>query len=233
MANMAEGGVRTNVYIDGFNLYYRALKGSGYKWLDVFALSTASLPRSCAIQTVNYYTAHVSGRLDPDAPRRQHAYIRALQTIPNIRVHHGNHIVTEKWAGLVQPARFKPDAPEPWWHWFSRLFGFVPQVAYIRKTEEKGSDVKLGVHLVRDAYTAAFDHAAILTNDTDLVEPIRIVTRDLRLPVTLLTPVAKPATSLVRVATGVRHISPYLGPCQLPEFIPVPNKKPIRKPAGW
>ncbi|HEX3443950.1 MAG TPA: hypothetical protein VHS80_04480 [Chthoniobacterales bacterium] len=37
-----------------------------------------------------------------------------------------------------------------------------------RATEEKGSDVNLGVHLVRDAFKASFDEAAVLTNDTDL-----------------------------------------------------------------
>jgi hypothetical protein len=37
--------------------------------------------------------------------------------------------------------------------------GAAPQVAYVWKTEEKGSDVNLGVHLVRDAYTRAFDEA--------------------------------------------------------------------------
>lgn len=29
---------RTNVYIDGFNLFYGALKGSPYKWLNLEAL---------------------------------------------------------------------------------------------------------------------------------------------------------------------------------------------------
>ena len=48
-------------------------------------------------------------------------------------------------------------------------------------------DVNLGVHLVCDGFKGAFDVAAILTNDTDLVEPIRIVTKEIRLPVTLLT----------------------------------------------
>jgi hypothetical protein len=48
------------------------------------------------------------------------------------------------------------------------------------------SDVNLGVHLVRDGFKGAFDVAAVLTNDTDLVEPIRIVTKEIRLPVTLL-----------------------------------------------
>jgi len=71
---------RTIVYIDGFNLYYRALKGTPHKWLDIEAMSRAALPASCVIERVNYYTAHISGRVDPGAPRRQHAYLRALAT---------------------------------------------------------------------------------------------------------------------------------------------------------
>jgi hypothetical protein len=58
----------------------------------------------------------------------------------------------------------------------------------------------------------AFDEAAVLTNDTDLVEPIRIATQEAKLPVTLLTPVSKPATSLAGVSSHIRHIQPYLGP---------------------
>jgi hypothetical protein len=27
--------MRANIYIDGFNLYYRALKGTPYRWLDL------------------------------------------------------------------------------------------------------------------------------------------------------------------------------------------------------
>jgi hypothetical protein len=79
----------------------------------------------------------------------------------------------------------------------------------------------------------AFDFAAMLTNDTDRVEPVRIVTQELGLPVTLLTPIAKPATSLARVMSSVRHIQPYIGPCQLPDEIPLPAKKPISKPTEW
>jgi hypothetical protein len=89
------------------------------------------------------------------------------------------------------------------------------------------------VHLVRDAFRRAFDVAAVLTNDTDLVEPVRIVTQELGMHVTLLTPTNKPANSLAAVSTSVRHIHPYIGPCQLPDPIPVPGKRPIRKPASW
>jgi len=160
--------MRTIVYNDGFNLYCRALKGTSHKWPDVAAMSRAALPTTCQIERVNYDTAHVSGRTDPTSPARQHAYLRALSTVPGVVIHYGNFLVTQKWAGLVQPPQFRPS--------FTLPAGAAPQVAYVWKTEEKGSDVNLGVHLVRDAFKGSFDLAAVLTNDTDLVEPIRIVT---------------------------------------------------------
>lgn len=218
--------MRTIVYIDGFNLYYRALKGTPHKWLDIEALSGAVLPAGHRIEAVKYYTARVSGRVDPGAPARQHAYLQALGTLPKVSIYYGNFMVGRKWSGLVLPPQLRPTFPLP--------AGAAPVVAYTWKTEEKGSDVNLGVHLVRDAFRQSFDVPAVSTNDTDLVEPIRIVSQELGLPVILLAPTAQPATSLVRVATGgVRHIQPYIGPCQLPNPIPVAGKKPITKPTGW
>jgi len=36
--------MRTYVYVDGFNLYYSALKNTPYKWLDLRALFARILP---------------------------------------------------------------------------------------------------------------------------------------------------------------------------------------------
>src|ERR1044072_8377668 len=69
--------MRTIIYIDGLNLYYRALKGTRHKWLDLEALSYASLPPNLSIAQINYYTTRVSGRIDPNGPKDQHAYLRA------------------------------------------------------------------------------------------------------------------------------------------------------------
>jgi hypothetical protein len=216
---------RTIVYIDGFNLYYRALKGTAHKWLDLVAMSQAALPTGCIIKQVNYYTARISGRTDPTAPARQHAYLQALGSLPLVKIHYGSFQVAQKWAGLVQPADFRPVTALP--------PGPPPQVAYVWKTEEKGSDVNLGVHLVRDAFKGAFDLAAVLTNDTDLVEPVRIVTQELRLPVTLLSPSGQPASALISAATSLRHVRPYVGPCQMPDQVALPNGRTVTKPAGW
>ena len=34
----AQSTMRTFIYVDGFNLYYGALKGTAWKWLDLVAL---------------------------------------------------------------------------------------------------------------------------------------------------------------------------------------------------
>lgn len=217
---------RTIVYVDGFNLYYCALKGTAHKWLNLEALCHAVLPAAANIAAINYYTAYVSGRIDPSAQHRQNRYLRALATLPLVRIHHSNFLISKKWAGLVQPPQFRPP--------YAVAPGAALNVAYVWKTEEKGTDVALGAHLVRDAFTNSFDEAAVITNDTDLVEPIRIVTQEVKLPVTLLTPVSKrPAQSLVSVSTHVRHIESYLGACQFPSTMTAKSGKTLLKPSGW
>ena len=46
----------TNVYIDGFNLYYRALRHTPFKWLDLRKLSETLFPQD-TIHRVCYFTA--------------------------------------------------------------------------------------------------------------------------------------------------------------------------------
>jgi NYN domain len=216
--------MKTAIYIDGFNLYYLALKNSRHKWLNLRALCDAALPKVCSIVAINYYTARVSNRQNPSSPKDQNSYLNALKTLPSVHIHFGNFQTTKKWIFLVQPVEFKPvclilPIPNP-------TFGFVV------KTEEKASDVNLGAHLVRDAFSGAFEHAVVITNDTDLKEPLRIVVEEAKLPLTLLTPTGNPARELVKLATHLRHARPYLGACQFPDPVIGP-KGFIRKPIGW
>jgi hypothetical protein len=60
----------TNVYVDGFNLYYGRLKDTPYKWLDLGALCQALLPPN-KIQRICYFTAKISAQADPHQPVRQ------------------------------------------------------------------------------------------------------------------------------------------------------------------
>ncbi len=43
------------------------------------------------------------------------------------------------------------------------------------KTEQKGSDVNLAVHLLNDAWLDKYDCAVVVTNDSDLAEAMRLV----------------------------------------------------------
>jgi hypothetical protein len=53
---------RANVYIDGFNLFYGALKGrSPLKWLDLAAFGRALLLPDQELHRVRYFTARVGG----------------------------------------------------------------------------------------------------------------------------------------------------------------------------
>ena len=77
----------TNFYIDGFNLYYRALRGTPYKWLDLFKLCQSLMP-SHQVGQIRYFTTIIQVRPpDLQAAQRQATYIRALETIPNLSVH--------------------------------------------------------------------------------------------------------------------------------------------------
>jgi len=216
--------MKTVVYVDGFNLYYRALKNSAHKWLDLNALCEAALPAVCEIVRINYYAALVSGRRNPSAPRDQNVYLKALKTLPNFQIHLGTFQTTNRWMFLVQRVRFRPESQQ--------AAVPNPEFCLVEKREEKGSDVNLGAHMVGDAFTGVFDHAAVITDDTDLREPIRVVVEEARLPVTLLTPVDRPAGELRMTATHTRNLRPYLGVSQFSDPVSGP-KGPIAKPAGW
>ena len=51
----------TNLYIDGFNLYYRALKDTPFRWLDLHKLAETLFPED-TIHRVCYFTARLDIR---------------------------------------------------------------------------------------------------------------------------------------------------------------------------
>lgn len=212
---MGSTTVRVHVYVDGFNLYYRALRGTHYKWLNPVALARRVLAPTDTVEMLRYFTARVRARaVDPDAPRRQQIYLNALATIPETRCHFGRFLAKTKMRPLVaNPAQF----------------------VEVHDTEEKGSDVNLAVHLLNDAWRDRFDAALVMSQDTDLAEPIRMVSTDLNLPVGLVwLDGGRPNGALANAASFVRHInSTDLAASQLPNPLVRPDGTVITKPAGW
>lgn len=206
---------RTNIYIDGFNLFYGALKKTPHRWLNIETMCQLLLPNN-TIGEIKYFTAMVSARPgDPDQPVRQQLYIRALGTLPKVSVYYGHFLTSKVWMPKVMP----PGQP----------------MEYVRviKTEEKGSDVNLATQLLHDAHKDAFDVAVVVSNDSDLVGPIRIVREEMGKSVGALNPHKNPSRAMLPhldffkpIRAGVLQISQF--PDQLTD-----QHGPFTKPAGW
>jgi hypothetical protein len=201
------------VYVDGFNLYYRAVKGTPYRWLDISAMCQLLLPRDQILQ-IKYFTARVKPRPhDPDQPARQEAYLRALGTIPNLTIVFGSFLTHEVMMPLAPPAS-----------------GYVKVI----RTEEKGSDVNLATHLLVDGYNNEYELAVVVSNDSDLLAPIKVVINQLKKPVGLLNPARRKASrDLQKHAIFMKNIRKgVLRKSQFPPTL-TDTKGAFSKPASW
>ena len=208
---------RVIVYVDGFNLYYGAVRGTAFKWLNLGALCLRIMRPSDNLVAIKYYTALISARPhDPEAPVRQQMYLRALKTIPILSIYYGHflsHIVRMPLATSVTS-------------------GNVEYVEVL-KTEEKGSDVNLASHLLRDAYTGGFNLAVVVSNDSDLAEPIRIVREELGRRVGILNPQRNPSRVLQRNADFFKKIRAHaLRESQFPRTLHDAHGT-FHKPLAW
>jgi uncharacterized LabA/DUF88 family protein len=209
--------MRTSIYIDGFNFYYAAVKDTAHKWLDLRRVFATVLQPHHRITAINYYTAQVSGQRDPQQPLRQQSYWRALQaSTPELRIFKGRFLTHPVTWPLAQPQ-------------------VGQRYATVLKTEEKGSDVNLAVHLLNDAWLDAYDCAVIVSNDSDLAEAMRLVRQEhpgKRLGLVFARHRGgKPSYELSQHAHFVLRLSErVLAACQLPNPIPGTN---IHKPAAW
>lgn len=177
--------MKASIYVDGFNLYYGALKNTSFRWLDIAELCRIMLPRD-TINQLKYFTALVNPRSqDPGQLNRQQTYLRALQTIPNLEIIYGHFLTHEIMMPLAPPKH-----------------GYVKVI----KTEEKGSDVNLALHLLSDGYKNAYDVAVVVSNDSDLLLPIQFVKKELGKRVGILNPQKHPSRVLIANADFVKNI---------------------------
>jgi uncharacterized LabA/DUF88 family protein len=101
------------------------------------------------------------------------------------------------------------------------------------KTEEKGSDVNLAAHLLRDAYRQNCKCVVIVSNDSDLLTPIRMAKSDCGLKVGLILPRPKGSIELKSVADfTINPRQHYLGTSQFPQTL-ADSTGTITRPAAW
>lgn len=279
MDGAKDASSRTNVYVDGENLYYGVLRDTPYRWLNLVELVRASLSFVPRIRRLRYFTikkrashkAHVQAleklpemvKSHPEASKepelvsvhygkRQIHRIRGdltnlpvagatiLSKCPTV-LPEGDHEV--HWEGKDKRGRLpvreqiKPDEQH------SKGAGQVEAAETVRveiaRQVEKQSDVKLATHLLNDAWKDEFDVAVVVSNDTDLIEPIEIVRKERGKRVHVLCPLLvvkgrvppRVARGLREVANTVKYVrETVLEDAQLPDLIPGTD---LCRPDDW
>jgi uncharacterized LabA/DUF88 family protein len=212
---------RTRVYVDGFNLYYGAFREGpfgAYKWLNLVAFCQDILSRGHHVDMLRYFTARVKpSQGDPGAPARQAAYIQALRTLPEATIHMGTFSTHPKVRPVADPGAHCQPAVE------------------VLITEEKGSDVNLATYLLLDAFDDTFDTAVVVSDDSDLLEPLTLVKRRFgkRLAVIRIRTgrgsVFRDVADVVYDANRLRYYSQN----QFPPTLHAASGRAINKPASW
>jgi len=210
---------KTNFYIDGFNLYYGCLRGNkNCRWLNIRALCQSLYPNN-EINRIRYFTAGVKPTdTDPKKPLRQEVYLRALKTIDCLDVHMGTFMSHK----VRMPLATKP--------------AHGGRTVEVIKTEEKGSDVNLATYLLLDGFKGDYDVAIVVSNDSDLVEPIKVVKQELHLPIGVVNPyldMKMMSRDLRNVATFYKRVRVgLLESCQFPETMS-DEAGMITRPKKW
>lgn len=205
----------TIVYIDGFNFYCGAVKDTPCKWLDFQALCRRLLPKDQIIK-IRYFTARISSRSDdPQQASRQDTFLRALAACSLVEIREGHFVTRRTRMALADP-------PER-----------GPRTVEVRKTEEKGSDVNIATYLRLDAFQNCCDTAVVISNDSDLAEPIRIARFEAGIKVGIINPHLPQFRSRRLQGTFFKQLRHnVLAHVQLPPTVRTAQGV-IRKPSAW
>ena len=118
------------------------------------------------IHRVCYFTARLDARPgNPNQPRRQLIYLRALSMLPRFEVYYGAFRSGIKRRPLAEP------------------MPGLPTHVLVRDSEEKGSDVNLATRLLVDGFKEEYEQAVVVSNDADFAAAMRYVRDDLGLRV--------------------------------------------------
>lgn len=206
--------MRVNFYVDGLNLYYGMLKRRrpDLKWLDLRALCE-SLTTDHTVNRVRYFTAPVRAVVgDEGAHDRQRRYLRALEALGTVDIHFG-HFSRERHP---MPRTDGSGNVEVW------------------RTEEKRSDVNLGVHMLLDAINDDCDIVALISNDADLRLPILVVSHaPWDKEVWVFNPTARPKCGHLAMPVHINLRAEAFAAAQLPDVVRKPGGEEIRKPREW
>ncbi|MCY3801860.1 MAG: NYN domain-containing protein [Chloroflexi bacterium] len=214
---MRTSGTTANVYVDGFNLYYRAVRGTPWRWLDIQSLANQLLGAKFKLHRIRYFTARIKTRgNDRRKHLRQQVYLRALNTISELVIHEGHFLSNAVWMPLASPRPGQSSLVE------------------VIRTEEKGSDANLAAWLTRDAAKRDCQAAFVVTGDSDFAGVIQMVRQEFSFPVHVIDPAGASSSRLRGTATTYNPLNRKLLPlCQFPSRLTDRSGRAITKPREW
>ena len=204
------------VYFDGFNVYYGGRKkfgrgAAGWRWYSPRAISKKTLEYALqqpflkqneevfhlwsggSIDRIVFCTARVSPTRSQQAANDQNVYLSALQDGNHIdHLELGKYVSRIKYAPLAtKNSDGHPQVVTPTWpvmvqdsqneHMSDATF-----LASYLHSEEKGSDVNVATHLLKDVFEQRISAAILISNDTDLKLPISVARS--KVPVAVVNP---------------------------------------------
>lgn len=141
--------VRVSCFIDGFNLYHAidAMKANYLKWLNLNSLMEVFIEKGRhEIVSIQYFSAYANWV--PSRVARHREYIAALKSVG-----------VDPVMGTFKPKqKYCRDCKKKW-----------------TAHEEKQTDVNIAVEMVRGAFHDVFDEAFLVSGDSDLVPPIKLM----------------------------------------------------------
>jgi hypothetical protein len=171
------------------------------------------------IAVVGYFTAKV--RPAPWKPAdyartgRQERYPSALGSSPRTTIHQAKFATWEVKRPLVGPVGVEPTFVTVW------------------DTTEKGSHVSLASFMLVDGFKGLYDVAVVVSDDSDLLDLVRLVRSDLGLKGGVVRVRAQRASVFRAEANFVRSVRRrHFATSQLPDVIDVAGGL-IRRPEGW
>jgi len=229
----------TAVYVDGYNLYYGRLRGTGYKWLDLVSLFERVLhdqDPSARLERLRYFSAPALARFarhGSASVEAQQDYHNALlrQHAPMVSITLGRHAFNR--GGDLLP-RFLENGG------FDRN-----DRVRVWNLEEKQTDVSLAIAMYRDACSGALGQIVLCSNDSDAAPALEAIRQDFpRIVIGIVAPRRPPvpgarehrstSSALSAHAHWTRHhlLDSELEGALLPSIVHT-GRKPIRRPAHW
>jgi len=182
-------------------------------------LAEALCRKNNQVVRVVYGTSRISGAFPTDTPERgrKRDQSRARQTLylDALEAHGGIEIVTGHF--MTNPLRC---------HACKNIW---------TKPEEKMTDVQLASQVLADGFQHRIDHAIIVSGDSDLVPPVRVIKKEqLPVHVTVAFPPGRRSTDLAHASDDEIQIwQRTLERCQLPDVVRTRDGIKLERPAHW